>query len=193
MDTRKSIHARALALMLLLLCLAAFPAEIPQQEPHSDQASERLTELGEVLVSGAKPSRKASEILTWMRRLIGQFSYEGHVDLGGQGSLKDQQPVHGVGNCVGFGVAPAVRCEIRVSWPEVRARSGEDVHGGASNLNPAIILYGFEPDELGIRYMLVDSNGVAAPALGLVVGDTLVSRGSCVDQSGNCQRVIPRD
>jgi hypothetical protein len=38
------------------------------------------------------------------------------------------------------------------------AQSGSDAQGGVSNLNPAMILYGFEPDELGIRYMQVDCN-----------------------------------
>jgi hypothetical protein len=37
--------------------------------------------------------------------------------------------------------------------------------------------------------MLVDSKGMAEPALGLVIGDTMVSREPCANRSANCQRV----
>ena len=72
-------------------------------------------------------------------------------------------------------------------WPEVQACNGKLVPGEVSVLNPAMILYGFDPDELGICYMLVDSRGMAEPALGLVFGNTLVSRQACANQSGNCE------
>lgn len=146
-------------------------------------------ELDEVSIDGVRPTRKPSDVITWMRRLVGQFAYQGYIDLGGQGNPEDQHPVRGQADCVGFGVAPAVQCEIRVLWAEVRGADGEEIPGGVSNLNPAMILFGFEPDEVGIRFMQVDNKGIAEPALGRVVGDTLVSRAPCVNQPGNCERV----
>jgi hypothetical protein len=165
-------------------------AEGSPGEPSSVSATDQLEEeLDEVLVDGRRPSRKASEIISWMRRLVGQFTYEGHVDLTGQGNSDDQRPVQGYGDCVPFGQAPAVQCEISVSWPEVRTDKDEQVPGGLHTLNPAIMLYGLDPYEPGIRFMLVDSRGIAEPALGLLIGDTLVSREPCASEFGNCQRV----
>ena len=151
--------------------------------------SESADDLDEVLVDGRKPSRKPSEIITWMRRLVGQFTYEGNVDLHGKGLTDDLRPVKGRSDCVPFGPAPAVQCEIRVTWPETKGPNGEAILGGTSMLNPAMILYGFEPDDLGIRYMLVDSKGIAEPALGLLVGDTLTSKEPCVNVPGTCQKI----
>lgn len=37
--------------------------------------------------------------------------------------------------------------------------------------------------------MLVDSRGIAEPALGLLIGDTLVAREPCASEFENCQRV----
>jgi hypothetical protein len=51
------------------------------------------------------------------------------------------------------------------------------------------MLFGFEPDRIGIRYMLVDSNGIADGAMGYVVGNTLISRSPCANVPGNCHRV----
>jgi hypothetical protein len=62
--------------------------------------------------------------------------------------------------------------------------------GGVSALDPANILYGFEPDRIGIRYMLVDNKGIAEGALGYLLDEeTLVSRTKCVNMPGNCERV----
>ena len=192
MGTRTGFHARrspaiSVAPLLPLSILAIRAAKGP---PRGAYTQEQLEELDEVLVTSAKASRKPSEIISWMRRLVGQFTYEGHVDLGGRDNPEDQQAVRGKGDCVPFGPAPAVLCEIKVNWPKVRIESGEQIPGGVSNLNPAMILYGFEPDELGVRYMQVDSNGIAEPGgVGLIIGDTLTSRAPCVNRPGNCQRV----
>ena len=187
---RKVVHRRALTLALPVAISGIFLCSLRARASESPPAASRLEEeLDEILVSGERPVRKPSEIITWMRRLVGQFSYEGHVDLRGQGDSADHLPVQGGSICVPFGPAPAVQCEVRVTWPERRGENGEPIPGGVSTLDPGMILYGFEPDELGIRYMLVDNRGFAEPALGLVVGDTLVSRGSCVNMPGNCERI----
>jgi hypothetical protein len=173
------ITALQLVSGLSLLCAPLLAAEPAAQ----------LDELDEVLIDGRRPSRKPSEIITWMRRLVGTFTYAGHVDLHGKGEPEDLRPVTGRSDCVGFGPAPAVQCEIRITWPETKGPNGEAVMGGMSALNPAMMLYGFEPDDLGIRYMIVDSKGIAEPALGLLVGDTLTSKEPCVNTPGTCQKI----
>ncbi len=158
--------------------------------PAESQAAEQEDELDEVLVNGQKAVRKPSIIISWMRRLLGTFSYEGYVDLQGKGDPDDFLKVQGNSDCVGFGPAPGVMCEINVRWPEKKGPKGEAIPGGVSNLSPAMMLFGFEPDDLGIRYMLVDSKGIAEPALGLLVGDTLTSKEPCVNTPGVCQKII---
>lgn len=162
----------------LLLCSgAALPAEQPE-------------ELSEVIVSGEKPSRRLEDLLPWLRRLLGRYAFDGYVDLGGQGNPGDVLLVRGSGECVGFGVAPGVQCEIDVRWPKVTGPAGEDIIGGISHLSPAMILYGVEPDERGIRYLQVDNRGLAEGATGLVTGDTAAFRTPCVDMANDCHRVV---
>lgn len=172
--------AVALSAFALLASATTFAAAPPTEEEILD----------EVTVSGARPTRQPSEIMLWMRRLPGQFAWEGHVDLRGQGDPEDLRPVSGQADCVGFGPVPAVNCDVRARWPEAVAPDGSALPGGVSNLDPAMILYGFEPDMVGVRWMLVDSKGVAEPAFGLLVGNTLYSRTNCVKTPGNCQRTV---
>jgi hypothetical protein len=141
MGPRTGIHAPgsagiALALLLLLNNADLRAAQVPPRETTPASATDQVEEeLDEVLIDGRRPSRKASEIISWMRRLVGQFTYDGHVDLAGQGNPDDQQPAQGYGDCVPFGPAPAVQCEIRVSWLEVRAENGESIPGAVRELD----------------------------------------------------------
>src|SRR5690606_29088755 len=114
-----------------MLCGSVLPASPPSlQERSSASLIGREQDLDEVLVSGARHTRKASEVIAWMRRLTGQFVYEGHVDLRGQDNPEDQRPVRGGAICVGFGPASGVQCEIRVTWPEARGENGAPMLGG---------------------------------------------------------------
>lgn len=147
-------------------------------------------QLDEVVVGGTrlKSERNAQKIIDWIARLVGSFTFEGQVDVRGKGNAGDLRPVQGTAICTGFGPAPAVQCEIRARWPE--ARGDQTIPGGVSHLDPAMILYGFEPNRLGIRYMLVGSRGVSNSDLAQLVGDTLVSRKACADFPGDCQRLM---
>ena len=53
-----------------------------------------------------------------------------------------------------------------------------------------MILYGLEPDEIGIRYLQVDNRGLEEGATGLVTVDTAAFRTPCVDQPADCERVV---
>jgi hypothetical protein len=188
MNTDRLVFAGRIIVLLALLqgtALAASPAE--RAPPAA--AADRLQELGEVLVSGEKPTRKVADLIPWLRRLLGQYTFEGYVDLGGKGEPDAQRRARGVGVCVGFGVAPGVQCEINVRWPESSAADGGEIMGGISSLSPAMILYGLEPDDRGIRYLQVDNRGLAEGATGFIIGDTATFRTPCVDQPEGCQRI----
>jgi hypothetical protein len=167
---------------LLAQGLSAPAAELAQDAQGDD-------ELSEILVEGRKPERNPQKVIDWMARLVGEFTFEGEVDVRARGKPEDLHPVRGSGSCIGFGPAPAVQCEIDVRWTPVPVEDRGKVRGGVSNLRPAQMLFGFESDRFGIRYMLVDSNGIAEAALGYVVDDTLISRAPCVGVPGNCERV----
>jgi hypothetical protein len=90
---------------------------------------------------------------------------------------------------VGFGVAPGVQCEINVKWPQVPGPHGQEVVSGVSDLTPAMILYAMEPDDLGIRYLQVNSKGLAEGATGYIAGDTATFKTPCVNAPPGCQRI----
>jgi hypothetical protein len=178
----------ALALVVLMVGAASTQAAQAQSSRNAREAN-RIEELGEVVVTGEKATRKVADLIPWLRRLLGQYSYNGWVDLGGQGNPEDRRPVRGVGLCMGFGVAPGVQCEINVRWPQVKGPAGEEVMGGVSTLDPAMILYGLEPDEIGIRYLQVDNTGLAEGATGTIIGNTATFTAPCADIPGNCRRI----
>lgn len=184
---------RALVLALMLSCgpgIVVDAAEPQAPAPRSGAAQEKIEVLDDVLVTGEKPVRKVAELIPWLRRLPGEYKFDGFVDLGGQGKRADRLPIKGQGTCIAFGVAPGIQCEIDVRWPHIRGPEGEEVLGAQPTLAPAMILYGLEPDEIGIRYLQVDNRGLAEGATGLVTGDTAAFRTPCVDRPENCHRVV---
>jgi hypothetical protein len=79
---------------------------------------------------------------------------------------------------------------MQVLWRDIRAADGSELPGGVSTLSPAMILYGIDMDRLGIRYQLVDNQGLANGGLGYLYGDTLYTTTDCVDLPGNCKRIL---
>jgi hypothetical protein len=67
------------------------------------------------------------------------------VDVHASGNGEDNLPASGRMECIGFGEAPAVQCEFKVRWPEYAGPGGRDIIGGVSTLDPAMMLFGFEP------------------------------------------------
>ncbi len=159
------------------------PAREPEQQ-------ELLEELDQVVVNGERPLKDDQQVINWLASLAGEFTMEGDVDVQGKGDPDDLQPVEGSASCVAFGIAPGVRCELHVLWPETRHRDGKPILGGTSTLDPAVLLYGFDPHSSGIRSMLVDNQGTGDLAQGLIFGNTLKSKSRCLNVPGNCQRVV---
>lgn len=177
--------ATLLALALFpAMALAASPTVIPGRT-----APERLEELSEVIVSGEKPINNVRDLIPWIRRLLGQYTLQGYVDVGGKGNPEDRHTMRGIGTCIGFGVAPGVQCEINTRWAQSTGSGSAPVPESVAALAPAMILYGVEPDELGIRYLQVDNRGLAEGATGDVIGNTATFRARCVDMAEACERV----
>ncbi len=179
---RKGLTVLLVALMLALPGLALAAADTGQEDE----------ELDEVVVQGYKHIKDPDQkTIDWMARLVGRFVVEGNVDLHGQGNADDQRKVQGQTDCIGFGQAPGVECELRVRWPETKGPDGEEIPGGISTLNPAMMVFGFEPLSGGVQYILVDNKGIAETAVGrLATVNTLESSEKCVAIPGNCQRVV---
>jgi hypothetical protein len=201
---RKAFRSCLVALTLVLpgLAQAASPAgaapiavrpPAPATQPPAAPAaaSEKPADtMTEVIVTAEKPTRKASVLIDWIRRLLGQYTFEGKVDLGGKGNPQERWTVTGSGTCVGFGVAPGVQCEINVRWPQIPGPNGQEIVSGVSDLTPAMILYAMEPDDLGIRYLQVNSKGLAEGATGYIIGDTATFKTPCVNAPPGCERII---
>jgi hypothetical protein len=165
-------------------------------EPNQ-RAQNREQELGEVLVEGDRATERRpgfkqyQQSFDWMARLVGRFVVEGSVDLHAQGRSEDLRKVSGRADCVGFGSAPGVQCELKVRWPGSTGPNGEAIPGGASHLNPAAILYGLEPAKSAISFILLDSRGIAETAVGVMVSaDTMQARSKCGAIAGNCERIM---
>lgn len=185
----------ALALFLPVQVLAAGftcpQRAIPDTPP---SATSELAELGEVMVDGSRVARRIRGLGAWLKRLEGQYSYEGHVDLCGKSHAADQRPVTGKADCAALyhhsDTEPptSLYCVINVRWPQVRSEDGLPVMGGESDLSPAVVVYGVVPDLPGIQFMQIDNKGMVTHAQGKLVGDTLTAMEPC-GMAGLCQRV----
>jgi len=187
--TGPSLLAWLMVLATPLPNAAAIAAAPANRAPPPDQ------ELDEVTVSGnrIKPIRNMRTILEWLVRLVGQHRYEGFVELSPGGVAQARQPVRGVGDCVRFGIAPGVQCSVAIRWPETKGADGEEIVGGVSTLNPAMILYGLDPDRRGIHFLQVDQRGIADGGVGYLMDDVLTTTAPCEGIPGNCQRTTRID
>jgi hypothetical protein len=194
--TRTAFRKWMLALVLILPG-PALAADLACAQPNTLKtpapAKGSLPELEVLVVTPGKPTSRTGDLGAWLKRLEGQFRYEGYVDLCGNGNATDQRPVSGKADCVSLynGSDESRRslyCVIDVRWPPVLDRNGAPVMGGESHLSPAVITYGVVPDLPGIQFMQMDSKGMATHARGSLTGDTLTTTGSC-GVPGSCRKV----
>jgi hypothetical protein len=175
-----------------------------------------LVELEEVVVTGEQPKTRTKDLQAWLKLLVGQYTYEGYVDLCGKGNAEEQRPVTGKADCVGSRSSPTVHCTVNVHWPDTMGESGLPVLGGVSNLLPALVSYSLESrhipdpgaaeafraalrtgvrsapvqeDFWGLMFTQLDNRGIAEWGSGELVGDTFTSKEPCVDILGACQKI----
>lgn len=184
--------ARLERIRCCLIALAMFAVLLASPGMSSAAGASRDDlELGEVLVQGkrTKPVRDPQNIIDWMRRLVGQFRYQGYVELHDEkGAALGQQNVSGKADCVAFGLAPGVQCTVSIEWPETENAAAREIPGAVSLLDPAMVLYGLDPDELAVHYLQVDNQGIADGGLGFLRGDTMTTTDPCVGIPGDCKR-----
>lgn len=136
--------------------------------------------------SAATREAKIAELGAWLKRLVGRFHYEGTLDIAD--SPSSERRARGVGDCIGIGDGPGVHCVINVTWPEMKWPAGRD---GVRPLAPAMILYGIDPESLGIRVLQVDGRSIAVSALSVLKGDTLAFTTPCINEARipACRRI----
>lgn len=157
-----------------------------QQPP----AAQEDQELEEILVEGRKPLKKPAVVREWLTRLPGRFVVDGTVVLFSEGNPREPLAVQGRTNCEGFS-APAVSCELKLSWPDTPEADATAVLGAISKLDPAVLVYTYDDQRVRVRHMLVDNEGIAESAVGFLYdSDTLVTRNKCVNVPGDCQRTV---
>lgn len=205
----------ALAIALLLPA-PMFAAGFTCPQTPSSARDESAQVLDEVVVTTGQATTDTKDVLAWLALLPGRYTYEGFVDLCGQGIGEHLRPVTGSADCSRSGSNPNVRCTVNVRWPETRGEDGRPVPGGVSSLVPGLVIFSLEKRHRqiagggmaafresirtgipaspvqtgywGLTFTQVDSNGVAEWGSGMLVGDTFTSRERCVGIPGACQK-----
>lgn len=177
------MKASRLGLLVPLACLCGTVIAADATAP----AAQTDQELDEVLVTGARVIRRPEKIIAWLNRLVGRFSYEGYVELGGDDASPRREAASGQSKCVPYG--PSVHCTVQVVWPEMRDSNGEALPGGVSTLAPAMVMYGMDLNYLNVLSMQVDNRGMADSGVGDLRGDTLTTTTPCADLPGDCKRI----
>jgi hypothetical protein len=183
--------------ILLMGCIigvvasAAAPSKNSQAHSPSTPATKQPPddELEEILVEGRKPTKDKRQLIAWIDRLGGQFSYEGYVERYDADGVAARAEVHGGSRCSRFDKAMAVQCLVNANWPGIPAAPTGGSMELASSLTPAVVVYGVSMAKTSIGYLQVDNNGVATSGKGWLVDDTLISKAPCADFP-DCQRVL---
>jgi hypothetical protein len=188
---------RLIPVLALLLSAPVFAAGSvcapppPHVEKHSD-----AQELEEVVVVAKENESYLRELRTWLKRLVGEYEYEGYVDICGNGNREDQRPVTGRADCIAISPVPTVQCTVNMRWPVAVQANGQAAPGSAYNLVTAHVIYSVEdrfiPEQQmnrwGLMSMQVDTRGNAEWASGALIGDSFVSKEPCVGMPGDCRK-----
>lgn len=141
---------------------------------------------------------------TWLQRLPGRYVFNGvihHVEIADYDPRDDypdgevmgvsqylnewSQPVVGKGDCIQFSEAPGVQCVINLLWPQMwDTLTGRASLGAVSDLSPAMLLGGVNPDDQSVRFLMVDKRGLGHPGALVLKGNTASAKVECVDLPG---------
>lgn len=97
------------------------------------------------------------DVEAWLRRRVGRFRIEGSWSQ----LTNPNEPIAGISgmaDCVGVGAGPGIECIVVVDG-EAR-----------------LLTYGFDPGDLRIHYMEVNSRGIVEGGSGVLKGNSLVHR-----------------
>lgn len=188
---------RLIPVLALLLSAPVFAAGSACASPPSKPEKQSdMEELEEVVVIAKEEESYLRELRTWLRRLVGEYEYEGYVDICGLGNPGDRRPVTGRADCIGISAVPTVQCTVNTRWPVAVQQDGEAAPGSAYNLVTAHVIYSvenryipeLEMNRWGLMSMQVDTKGNAEWASGALIGDSFVSKEPCVDMQDDCYK-----
>jgi hypothetical protein len=204
------MHRHEFAICMTILVLGApiqmwaAEAAVAAPSPQDKSADDELNDV-EVTALRARNRYQSPQIyFNWLARLVGEFTVEGYVDITPRDLPRDLLTAQGKATCIGFGAAPGVQCELRVSWPTKNGPDGTEVPGRSATLDPAVMLFGFDVNaynysvgkseqlpEYSIKHVLVDNTGVSESGMGIYQGaDTVESRSDCAAVHVDCERVV---
>lgn len=184
-----TMHLRAIALVAGAWLLAGQAAAQPRMASEVVTAEEVETPPTDV----------------WLQRLQGRYVLDGvihHVEIADYDPRDDypdgevmgvtqhlnewSQPVVGRGDCVEFAEgASGLQCVINILWPEMwDVLTGRASLGAVSDLSPAMVLAGINPQDQAIRFLLVDKRGLGHPGSLVLKGETATAKVSCVNMPG---------
>jgi hypothetical protein len=183
------ICTRAAAMMAGLMLLAGHAAAQPRMAHELAQSEEVETPPTDV----------------WLQRLPGRYIFDGvihHVEIADYDARDDypdgevmgvsqylnewSQPIVGKGDCIEFADgAPGLQCVINLLWPDMSdILTGRASLGAISDLSPAMVLAGVNPDNQAIRFLMVDKRGLGHPGSLVLKGEAATAKVSCVDIPG---------
>ncbi len=125
---------------------------------------------------------KLAELDAWLRRLVGRYAVSGSVGMPYRYSpvcrrnTRCQEPAlppnsgfKGLADCTRIGDGPGVHCLVNITG----------IKGRQYRIYPKAMLYGIDPDALGIRYLQVNGESIAEGDIGTLAGDSVSFRFTC--------------
>jgi len=104
--------------------------------------------------------------------------------------------IKGTGDCVAVGKGPGVQCVLNVFWQDMyemvmqKSEAGSvdasatgvfELPGGVAYLDPSMALFGLDPGNGAINYMVVDNKGMPEGGTGRTTGNRATFRTGCVN------------
>jgi hypothetical protein len=203
MSTQSHALFRVILVLVLLVPVPVLAAGFTCAPAAESGRKGGQNETEEVASNARETVSSPLEMLAWLKRLPGRYTYDGYVDLCGKGNPADRRSVKGKADCIAVSAAPDVHCAVNVNWPAAMTESGTPVLGGVSSLAPAQLLFSIEfpsgpgaiyvrgegANHWGIVMVQVDNKDKGEWASGVLVGDTFLSTEPCVDIPGNCRKI----
>lgn len=200
---------RAASIVVALVAsAAAFHCGTASAQGRGPSAQERRAQIraGEFREQdrAADPTMRAArrvELETWLGRLAGRYDLAGEARIlehVGPDCLEgnvcySRGKVAGLASCTAFETGAGIHCTINGSWPRFFRRiaipeAPDEITWRGPYMDIAKLLFGIDPDRLGIRLLLVDGQSKAIEALGYLKDDAVAFRVQCAPdpEASNC-------
>jgi len=182
--------------LAVLAGAAVLPCGVALSQPRAEP---------EINFKAVVPVTEPAQVAEWLQRLVGRYKYDGMiqmaetcvvmVDEGPPPPPSDQcQSITGKSDCIAVGTGAGVQCILNVTWRDIFTvdyESGQVTEDMVSYLDPAMELYGLNPDKLALTRLIVNNKGIAEGGDGFIKGNTAVFTSPCANaDSVGCYRTI---